>query len=69
MEKRDMFINVCILLMGAMLVVVCPIILIWAINTLFGTQTPFNANTWCAALVFMSMLRGGKGMKTKIDTN
>lgn len=35
-----------------------PLITIWALNTLFHTEIPFNSSTWVAVFWLMVLLKG-----------
>jgi hypothetical protein len=40
-----------VLLLIVAAIIFGPLLTIWAINTLFGTQIPFTLSTWFAALL------------------
>ncbi len=40
-----------------LLVIIGPLIGIWAVNTLFSISTPYTFWTWLASIVFFGMLK------------
>ena len=44
-------------LVNLMIYLVCPVLLIWAVNTLFGADIPYLFNTWLAGLVLVLIAR------------
>ena len=46
-----------IILIAAILIVVGPILVIWAINTLFGMGVEFTIWTWLAVVILASAIR------------
>jgi membrane protein implicated in regulation of membrane protease activity len=49
--------------LAAVLFIVCPIALIWALNTLFSLHIPLNFVTWLAsAVLYYSFSRPGNGI-------
>jgi len=46
-----------IFLLIALLIIVGPFIGVWAINTLFHTNTAYTFLTWLAALLFFGMIK------------
>jgi len=52
------------MLLSALLIIaslcVAPLLLFWAIGELFGISIPFTFWTWLAAVVLLTLVRGGK---------
>jgi hypothetical protein len=48
-----------IIALCVLLVLFGPLLVIWSINVLFQTNTPYNLTTWFAAVVFISAIRAG----------
>jgi hypothetical protein len=59
--KTDMFIWFLIFIV--ILVIVCPFITIWAVNTLFHTNIPMNIWTYLATLWLTGLVTGGAGVR------
>lgn len=43
---------------GIAMIIIGPIAAIWALNTLFGLSIATTFDTWVAALIIMSVIRG-----------
>jgi hypothetical protein len=61
--KTDMF--VWFLTFIVILVIVCPFITIWAVNTLFNTNIPMNIWTYLATLWLTGLVTGSSGIRSK----
>jgi len=48
------------LLGSIVLIAAIPLVPIWAINTLFGTDIPFTFMTWLASFCLTAMFNGAK---------
>ena len=52
------------MLLSALLIIatlcVAPLLLFWSIGELFGISVPFTFWTWIAAVVLLTLVRGGK---------
>jgi hypothetical protein len=51
---------IAVLFVAIFAAVVSPLLLIWALNTLFGLGIAFGFFEWLAALLILGMLRNGK---------
>ena len=58
-----LLITLLIIFVAAILIVIGPILVIWAINTLFGMGIEFTIWTWLAVAILISVIR------TKITVN
>ena len=47
-----------IIILILLLIIIGPVIGIWAINTLFHTNTAYTFWTWLASFLFFSLFRG-----------
>lgn len=54
---RDAFLGLGILLL-TIIVALWPLVAIWSINTLFGTNIPYTFWTWLAALILYTSFQG-----------
>ena len=57
MNNKDLAYVFGVVILCIALLCLGPVLLIWSVNVLFGTQTPLNLTTFVAALVFMSLMR------------
>jgi len=52
------------MLLAALLIIamlcIAPLLLFWSIGELFGISVPFTFWTWLAAVVLLTLVRGGK---------
>lgn len=55
-----------IVVLFAALVVIVPLALIWALNTLFGLGIPYNLWTWLAMLILLLMIPTATASRMKL---
>lgn len=57
--KAAFGLSAAILVVG-LLFCIAPWLLFWSVETLFGVVVPFSFVNWLAAVVLLSLVRGGK---------
>lgn len=63
MTSRDRSIIVMSLILVPLIGVCCPLVCIWALNTLFGLHIAYTFQTVVAVLILLGLARGGFTIK------
>jgi hypothetical protein len=58
MDSAKIIVVLVLLLLLVALIFLGPMFTIWSLNTLFGTQIPFNFETWAAVIWLMTVFHG-----------
>lgn len=40
-----------------------PLLVLWALNTLFSLNIPYTVHTWCAAVIILGLIPASKASK------
>lgn len=59
-DKSRAAVLITIVIVSLLILIVSPIVTIWALNILFGLAIPYNIYTWAASVWLTSLLIGNK---------
>lgn len=54
---KEALLGIAIVVAALMFLVWVPFLLIWSVNTLFGTDITYGLNTWAATVILLSVIR------------
>lgn len=69
MNSKEALVYLFFVLLGATVIFFAPLLVIWSINNIFNTETPYNWKTWISVYILLtiinSSLRNGESNKVK----